>query len=184
MNIIRHIYDFESPYLSLKQIRKVHEHACIVLKKSYWNSDFDLQFMDDRRARNLLFVQAQYEIEQSKNLFASDIHQQLEILRENNSFKDYLLLACTLKFYGYIILKECSMRYPVDDTSKQKLCKCFVAIGNKEIVCCINSGQNSEMKEISLKVTRIRCWKLNCTKQEMSIELEYLIKKLVNLIVS
>ena len=82
---------------------------CIVFKKSYWDLNFDLQLIDDRRARNLLFIQAQYEIEQSQHLYPSDIYQQLEILHENNSFKDYLLLSRTSKFYGYIILQECSI---------------------------------------------------------------------------
>ena len=34
-----------------------------------------------------------------------------------------------------------------------------------------------KFKEILFKVTRIRCWKVNWTKQEMNISFEYLIKK-------
>jgi len=176
LNIIRPLYDFESPYLSLKQLKKLHQQTCIVLKKSYWDLNFDLQLIDDRRTRNLLFIQAQYEIDQSQDLYPSDIYHQLDILRENNSFKDYLLLARTSKFYGHIILHHCSILYPINDLTKQKLCQCLVAIGNNEIICCLNTDEKKKMKEISFKVTRIRCWKVNWTKQEVNISLEYLIK--------
>jgi sorting nexin-17 len=174
LNILRPLYDFESPYLSLKEIKKVHEQACIVLKKSYWDSSIDLQLIDDRRTRNLLFIQAQYEIEQSRDLYPSDIYRQLDILQENKSLKDYLLLARTSKFYGYIILQQCSILYPINDPIKQKLCQCLLTIGNNELICYIASDKN---KEISFKVTRIRCWKVDWTKKDTNISLEYLIKK-------
>jgi sorting nexin-17 len=177
LNIFRPLYDFESPYISLEQTKKIHENCCIIFKKSYWDLNTDLQLIDDRRARNLLFVQAQYEIEQSQYLYSSDIYQQLEILRENNSFKDYLLLARTSKFYGHVFIRQCSILYPIDDITKQKLCQCLLAIGNNEIVCCLNLDKKKKNKEISFKVTRIRCWKVNRTKQETSIAMEYLIKK-------
>lgn len=177
LDIFRPLYDFESPYISLEQLKKFHENPCIILKKSYWDLNFDLQLINDRRARNLLFVQAQYEIEQSQDLYTNDIFQQLEILRENNSYKDYLLLARTSKFYGHIFLRQCSILYPLTDVTKQKDCPCLLAIGNNEIICCINSDDKKKTKEISFKVTRIRCWKVNRTKQETSILIEYLIKK-------
>ncbi|CAF3279031.1 unnamed protein product [Rotaria sp. Silwood2] len=177
LNILRPLYDFESPYLSLKETKKNYEQSCIVFKKSYWNSDFDLQLIDDRRARNLLFVQAQYEIEQSHDLYPSDIYRQLETLRDNNSFKDYLLLARTSKFYGHVIIQTCSILYPINDTKKQKLSEFLLAIGNNEIICCLTSNEKKKNQDFSFKVTRIRCWKVNWTKQDMSIALEYLIKK-------
>lgn len=177
LDIFRPLYDFESPYISLEQTRKVHENVCIVLKKSYWDLNFDLQLINDRRARNLLFVQAQYEIEQSQHLYPSDIYQQLEVLRENKSSKDYLLLARTSKYYGHIFLRRCSILYPLNDVTKQKDCQCLLAIGNSEIICCMTTDENKKMKEILFKVTRIRCWKVNRTKQETSILIEYLISK-------
>jgi sorting nexin-17 len=182
LHILRPLYEFESPYLSLKQMRKVYEHACIVLKKSYWNSDNDLLLLDDRRTRNLLFVQAQYEIEQSRSLsINTDIDQQLQILRDNSSLKEYILLARTSKFYGHIVVRQCSILYPIADKSKQKLRPCSLIMGNSELTCFINLDDNkktsSNNKEVSFKVTRIRCWKSNRTQHETNIAMEYLIKK-------
>ena len=177
LTIIRPLYEFESPYLSLKQLKKTHQQACIVLKKSYWDSEFDMKLIDDRRARNLLYVQAQYEMEQSQDLYPSDIYRQLDILRENNSFKDYISLARTSKFYGHIILKQCSILYPITDPAKQKLCQCLLSIGNNELICCVKTDEKKKLKEIAFKVTRIRCWKVNWTKSEVNVTFEYLIKK-------
>jgi sorting nexin-17 len=177
LDILRPLYDFESPYLSLQQTKKIHEQSCIVLKKSYWDSNFDLDLINDNRARKLLFVQAEYEIEQSESFYPSDIYRQLVVLRENNSFKEYVLLAQTSKFYGHIFLRQCSILFPIEDPAKQKLCQCLVTIGNSEIICCINEGAKKNLKEISFKVTRIRCWKVNRTKEGTNLAIEYLMKK-------
>lgn len=177
LDILRPLYDFESPYLSLQQTKKIHEQSCIVLKKSYWDSNFDLDLINDNRARKLLFVQAEYEIEQSESFYPSDIYRQLVVLRENNSFKEYVLLAQTSKFYGHIFLRQCSILFPIEDPAKQKLCQCLVTIGNSEIICCVNEGDKKNLKEISFKVTRIRCWKVNRTKEGTNLAIEYLMKK-------
>lgn len=181
LNFLRSLYDFESPYLSLKQTKKSHEHACIVLKKSYWNSEYDLPLLEDRRARNLLFVQAQYEMEQSQQVYPGDIYQQLQTLRDSSSLKDYILLARTSRFYGHVFLRDCSILHPIGEPSKQKLRSCVLAIGNNELICCLNPDdtkkKSSGEKEVSFKVTRIRCWKVNWIQHDTNITLEYLIKK-------
>ena len=181
LNILRSLYEFESPYLSLKQSKKSHEHACIVLKKSYWNSEYDVPLLEDRRAKNLLFVQAQYEMEQSQQFYPSDIYQQLQTLRDSSSLKDYILLARTSRFYGHVFLRECSILHPIAEPSKQQLRTCSLAIGNNELICCLNSDEaktkSSGDKEVSFKVTRIRCWKVNWVQRDTNIALEYLIKK-------
>lgn len=176
-NLLRPLYDLESPYVSLEQTKKIHEHACIILKKSYWDMEKDLKLINDRRARNLLFIQAEYEMEQSESFYSNDIYRQLEVLRENNSYKDYVLLARTSKFYGHTFLRQCSILYPVEDQIKQKLCQCLIALGNNQIVCCLNIEDKKQMNEIIFKVIRIRCWKITRTKHETSISIEYLIKK-------
>ncbi|CAF1107103.1 unnamed protein product [Rotaria sordida] len=177
LNIIRPLFSFESPYLSLEKALKLNENCCIVFKKTYWNLNYDFKLIDNRRTRNLLFIQSQYDIEQSEDLYPSDIYQQLNILYENNSFKEYILLSRTSKFYGYIILQQCS----INDLITEKLSQCILTIGNNELLCCIinddKKNTNLFTKEFSFKVTRIRCWKVNCAKQNVNIAFEYLIKK-------
>ncbi|CAF3435680.1 unnamed protein product [Rotaria sp. Silwood1] len=177
LNMIRPLFSFEAPYLSLEKTLKLNENYCIVFRKSYWNLNYDFKLIDNRRTRNLLFIQSQYDIEQSEDLYPSDIYQQLNILYDNNSFKEYILLSRTSKFYGYIILRQCS----INDLTTEKLSQCILTIGNNELLCyLINDDKiktNLFTKEFSFKVTRIRCWKVNCTKQNVNIAFEYLIKK-------
>jgi sorting nexin-17 len=177
--IIRPLFPFESPYFSLKQTKKINENYCIVFKKSYWDLNYDFKLLDNRRTYKLLFIQSQYDIQQSKDLYPSDIYQQLDNYCNNNSLKEYILLARTSKFYGYIILKECL----ISDFTTQKLCQCLLAIGNNELVCYLYNDDDEKkkmnlfLKDISFKVTRIRCWKVNWTKEDMNIAFEYLIRK-------
>jgi sorting nexin-17 len=177
LNLIRPLFSFESPYLSLNKAKKLNENYCFVFKKSYWDLNYDLKLIDNRRTRNLLFIQSQYDIKQSEEFHSSDIYSQLETLSNDNSLKEYILLSRTSKFYGYILLKECS----TNDLATQKLSHCLLAIGNNELICYLindnNKTKNEFIKDISFKVTRIRCWKVNWTKQDMNIAFEYLIKK-------
>ena len=173
LNLIRPLFAFESPYFSLKQIEKSHDHPCLVLKKSYWNPDDDMKLIDQAATRHLLFVQAMYEIEQSQSDTTADFQQQLNRLREQESFKEYILLARTWKFSGYILLQSCSLRYPNTDLGNQEPIQCQLAMGNNELLCYCPS-QN---KDISFKVTRIRCWKVNWNQRDLNITFEYLLKK-------
>ncbi|CAF2028649.1 unnamed protein product [Rotaria magnacalcarata] len=177
LSIIRPLFSFESPHLSLEKALKTNGNYCLVFKRTYWDLSQDLKLIDNRRTRNLLFIQSQYDIEQSQDLYPSDIYQQLKILFDNNSLKEYILLARTSKFYGYIILKECS----INDLTTNKLSQCILAIGNNELVSYLyrddKKKTNSFAKEFSFKVTRIRCWKVNWTKQNVNISFEYLVKK-------
>lgn len=178
LNVIRPLFSFESPYLSLQKAMKINGNYCLVFKKSYWDPNYDLKLIENRRLRNLLFIQAQYDIEQSQDFYSSDIYEQLESLYNHNSFKEYILLARTSKFYGYIIIKECS----INDLITDKLSRCILTIGNNELVCYVynddkNKKANMFTKEFTFKVTRIRCWKVNYVKQNVNIAFEYLVKK-------
>ena len=180
--LIRPLFSFESPCLSLAQVKKSNESVCLVLAKSYWNVSYDLQLLDNRRTRNLLFIQAVYEIEQSKDLYSSDIHRQLDALQETKSLKEYVLFAHTLKFYGYIQLKQCSILCPVHGADTQQLVQCTLAVGKSELIChSMNVNEppadGAVNREIVFKVTRIRCWKVNWNAQEMNVNFEYLIRK-------
>ena len=177
LNISRPLFSFESPYFSLKQAKKVNKNHCLVFKKSYWDLNYDLQLLDNRCTRNLVFLQSEYDIQQSKEFEPSDIYEQLDVFRDNKQLKEYILLARKSKFYGYIILQQCS----INDLTTQQLCQCILAIGNNELICYLNNddkkNKNLFLKDMSFKVTRIRCWKVSWTKLDLNITFEYLIRK-------
>lgn len=175
LNLIRPLFSFESPYISLKQAEKFHANCCLVLKKSYWNVTYDLKLLDNPCTQNLLFLQCQYDIEQSQELDSKDLHKQLTQLRDHQQWEEYILLARTSKFSGYILLRECT----VNDLSTDELSQCLLAIGNNELICYYfhDEHEHSFSKEISFKVTRIRCWKVNWTKSDLNLTFEYLVRK-------
>ena len=173
-NIIRPLVSFESPYFSLIQMRQIYPNVALIWKKSYWDLTYDLKLLDHRRLCRLLFIQAHYDIEQSRDLCPSEIHAQLDVLNEQHALKEYIQLARTSKFYGYILLRNCS----ISDSTTDRLARCLLAIGNHELVCSIyNDQMNVFVKEISFKVIRIRCWKVNWTKEDLNISFEYLMRK-------
>ena len=174
MNIIRPLFALESPYFSFIQMKRTHPNVCLILKRSYWDLSYDLKFLDHPRLSRLVSIQAQHDIEQSKDLFPSDIYEQLDHFNAQQALKDYIQLARTSKFYGYILLRNCS----ISDLTTDRLAHCLLAIGNNELICYIYDEQMKIfLKEINFKVTRLRCWKVNWTKEDLNIAFEYLMRK-------
>ncbi|CAF0761219.1 unnamed protein product [Didymodactylos carnosus] len=182
--IIRQLVDFEAPYLSLEYMkRKTNDSSyCVILRKSYWDITCDNLLLSDQKARNLLFIQVQHELEHnnclSKNI-PDDIKRQLLTLKESNSFKEYVLLAKHLKYYGYSVIKYCSMLFPLtNDQQSQKLYQCELAIGNSELVCIISDIN----RELTFKVTRIRCWRVTSTSRQQEQQPMYSTNSLSSII--
>lgn len=65
----------------------------------------------------------------------------------------YLELARTLKYYGYIQFRECVCDYPTPDS------KVTVSAGQRELNLRIDAP-GGEIKERSFKVTRMKCWRI------------------------
>lgn len=175
LNLIRPLFSFESPYFSLLQTQKLYPNSCLIFKKSYWDINYDLKLIDNQRTRRLLSIQTEFDIEQSKiySSCSNEFLEQLKFYQEGNSFKEYILHAQTLKFYGYDLLENCSITINQND----KISSCLLAIGNYELNCYIIDSDRTIAKEFSFKVTRIRCWKVNWTKDDLNLAFEYLVRK-------
>ena len=66
LNIIRPLFPFESPYISLQKTKILNKNYFIVFKKAYWDLNYDLKLIDNHYTRNLLFIQSQYDVKQNK----------------------------------------------------------------------------------------------------------------------
>lgn len=154
VTILRKLQDFESPYISHKSIQDVNK---VVLRKSYWDSDYDLELMSNSVALNLLYVQTVSDVERGWILCSKDTQSQLTSLQARGAKKEYVELARTLKYYGFLQFKPCLCDYP----KPQSLV--LVSIGNQELNLRVNVGQGQEMREGCFKVTRMRCWRLTAT---------------------
>ncbi|XP_006817773.2 sorting nexin-17-like, partial [Saccoglossus kowalevskii] len=179
-SIVRKMQDFESPFISLKTAGSKHK---IVLRKNFWDATYDDDLLDNRVSMNLLYVQAVSDIDRGWTLANKEQMARLEVLKSKGSKKEYLRLAQTLKYYGFIQFKPCTSDFPVKNT------KVLVSAGNRELSFRV-SDPDGQVKEGSFKVTRMRCWRITTTiaetngesdvsntTSELELSFEYLVAK-------
>uniref|UniRef100_A0A8C2KJ34 Sorting nexin-17 n=1 Tax=Cyprinus carpio TaxID=7962 RepID=A0A8C2KJ34_CYPCA len=148
---VRKLQEFELPYVSITSLHSSDYR--IVLRKSYWDTAYDSDVMDDRVGLNLLYSQTVSDIERGWILVNKEQHRQLKSLQEKGSKKEFIRLAQTLKYYGYIKFDPCITDFP------EKGCHVIVGAGNNELNFHVKLP-NDQMKEGSFKVTRMRCWRV------------------------
>lgn len=66
----------------------------------------------------------------------------------------YLELARTLKYYGFLQFRPCLCDYPRPES------QVLVSAGNRELNLRVRLAEGQDMKEGSFKVTRMRCWRI------------------------
>uniref|UniRef100_A0A671RFW7 Sorting nexin-17 n=1 Tax=Sinocyclocheilus anshuiensis TaxID=1608454 RepID=A0A671RFW7_9TELE len=148
---VRKLQEFELPYVSITSLHSPNYR--IVLRKSYWDTAYDSDVMDDRVGLNLLYAQTVSDIERGWILVNKEQHRQLKSLQEKGSKKEFIRLAQTLKYYGYIKFDPCITDFP------EKGCHVIVGAGNNELNFHVKLPSD-QMKEGSFKVTRMRCWRV------------------------
>uniref|UniRef100_A0A8D0CG79 Sorting nexin-17 n=1 Tax=Scleropages formosus TaxID=113540 RepID=A0A8D0CG79_SCLFO len=148
---VRKLQEFELPYVSVTSLQNPDYH--VVLRKSYWDSAYDSDVMENRVGLNLLYAQTVSDIERGWILVNKEQHRQLKSLQEKGSKKEFIRLAQTLKYFGYIKFDPCITDFP------EKGCHVIVSAGNNELNFHVKLP-NDQMKEGSFKVTRMRCWRV------------------------
>lgn len=78
--------------------------------------------------------------------------------------QQFIRLAQTLKYYGYIKFDPCITDFP------EKGCHVIVGAGNNELNFHVKLP-NEQMKEGSFKVTRMRCWRVTSSVSLLLIKL-------------
>ncbi|XP_038840363.1 sorting nexin-17 [Salvelinus namaycush] len=155
LTFVRKLQDFELPYVSVTSLRSSEFH--IALRKSYWDTAYDSDVMDNRVGLNLLYTQTVSDIERGWILVNKDQHRQLKSLQEKGSKKEFIRLGQTLKYFGYIQFDPCVTDFP------EKGCHAIVSAGNNELNFQVKLP-NEQMKEGSFKVTRMRCWRVTSSQ--------------------
>ncbi|NXD17837.1 SNX17 protein, partial [Nothocercus nigrocapillus] len=182
-SFVRKLQEFELPYVSVSSLHS--SEFRIILRKSYWDSSYDDDVMEHRVGLNLLYAQTVSDIEHGWILVNKEQHRQLKSLQEKVSKKEFVRLAQTLKYYGYLKFDPCITDFP------EKGCHVVVSAGNNELNFQVRLP-NEQLKEGSFKVTRMRCWRVTSSvpmsngpagsspgKAEVKLELafEYLMSK-------
>uniref|UniRef100_A0A8C2AMD4 Sorting nexin-17 n=2 Tax=Cyprinus carpio TaxID=7962 RepID=A0A8C2AMD4_CYPCA len=137
-------------YFSLFLVQERGDGGCTC---DYWDTAYDSDVMDDRVGLNLLYAQTVSDIERGWILVNKEQHRQLKSLQEKGSKKEFIRLAQTLKYYGYIKFDPCITDFP------EKGCHVIVGAGNNELNFHVKLPSD-QMKEGSFKVTRMRCWRV------------------------
>lgn len=148
--ITRKLQNFESPYISKKSFQGNHR---VVLRKSYWDPGYDVEIMTDKVGLNLLYTQTVSDVERGWIVCGKDTSSQLATLQATGSKKQYLDLARTLKYYGYVQFQPCTCDYPYPGAAV------IVSAGYRELNLRVTLD-NGEIKEGCFKVTRMRCWRI------------------------
>lgn len=151
ITVLRKLQDFESPYISQKSIQGIHR---LVLRKSYWDPSYDLELMSDKVALNLLYVQTVADVEKGWILSSKETQKHLASLQARGAKKEYLELARTLKYYGFLQFRPCICDYPKPGS------RVLVSAGNRELNLRVRLSDGQDMREGSFKVTRMRCWRI------------------------
>nr|XP_040127441.1 sorting nexin-17 isoform X3 [Ictidomys tridecemlineatus] len=112
-SFVRKLQEFELPYVSVTSLRS--QEYKIVLRKSYWDSAYDDDVMENRVGLNLLYAQTVSDIERGWILVTKEQHRQLKSLQEKVSKKEFLRLAQTLRHYGYLRFDACVADFPEKD---------------------------------------------------------------------
>lgn len=187
ITILRKLQDFESPYISHKS---AHDHKRIVIRKCYWDIAYDLELMSDSAALNLLYAQTICDLEHGWVLCGREVRAQLTHLQARLAKREYLELARTLKYYGYVQFRACCCDYPRPGT------RVHVAVGGEELSIrllmppparpatttgtvpastsapqLVPQQQLTVMKEGCFKVTRMKCWRITAVHNKVSSDL-------------
>ncbi|KAL1492904.1 hypothetical protein ABEB36_011073 [Hypothenemus hampei] len=158
--ILRKLLDFESPYLTQQVIKSA---TSIVIRKNYWDTNYDNVLMTDPIALNLLYIQTVADVERGWILTTNEAKMHLEKLKTRLAKKEYIEFAQKLKYYGFMQFSQCICDYPQPQT------KVLIAIGDEELSMRI-LGPGSLVKEGVFRVTRMRCWRITATNSKVNGE--------------
>lgn len=177
IQVVRELQEFENPCISFKEANKLEKHK-ILLRKSTFDLKLEENLLNDKKALNLLYIQAVSEFEWDWVKSTKEAKIQLEKLQENNSKREFLDLIKTQKHYGFIHLKSCVSNYPEENTMAQ------ISIGSNFMKYLYLDKKTNKEREMDLKVTRIKCWKIHSlnnksatNKSNLEFSFEYLIRK-------
>ncbi|KAL9963088.1 hypothetical protein ACROYT_G032259 [Oculina patagonica] len=174
--IVRKFQDFEAPFLTIKQ----ETGTCrVAVRKTLWDPKIEDKIVQDRIGMNLLYVQAVSDLEKGWTAGSKEAHAKLAELKQKGAKLEFLQLARSLRFYGYVQFKPCTTNYPEDDT------RVIISVGNRELNFRLQTPDN-KIQEGSFKVTRMRCWRITSmsdvnengeNKEHLELAFEYLISR-------
>ena len=158
ITVLRKLQDFESPHISQKALSNSSSDRSqgpikIMLRKSSWDTSIDDILLSEQSTLNLLYIQTVADLERGWIVTSPETKQQLALMQARGSKRQFMEVARTLKFYGYMIFRPCVTDHPEPHT------RVTIAIGKSCLSMRILSP-GGEVKEVSFRITRMRCWRI------------------------
>lgn len=163
ITVVRKLQDFESPYISQKALTSTESvdnssgPLKIVMRKSSWDASIDDRLLTEQTTLNLLYIQTVADIERGWILTSADTKQQLALMQARGSKRQFMEVARSLKYYGFMVFRPSITDHPEPHT------RVTVALGKAALNMRLYTP-SGEIKEVSFKVTRMRCWRIMKTE--------------------
>lgn len=158
VTLVRKLMDFESPFISLRTASDCE----IVIRKNYWDPNYDLDLMRDRIALNLLYIQSISDIERSWVIASPETRQCLGSLQVAGKKIEYMKIVRNLPSYGCIQFSNVSCDFPDPSTIAT------IVVGNQELGIRTIIGKT--IQETKFRVTRMRCWRVTTIVNDKEID--------------
>jgi len=185
ITIVRKLQDFESPYISQKALMGSEGDSDgsfgplkVVMRKSSWDASTDDRLLSDPITLNLLYTQTVSDVERGWIVTSNDTKQQLALMQARGAKRQYMEVARSLKYYGYMVFRPAVTDHPEPHT------RVTVALGKSSLNMRLYTP-SGEIREAIFKVTRMRCWRIMTTcnnrdsphhdQTKLELSFEYLV---------
>lgn len=158
VTLVRKLMDFESPFISLRNAGDCQ----IVIRKNYWDNNYDVDLMRDKIALNLLYIQSISDIERGWIIASNETRSCLSSLQVAGKKIEYLDICRNLPSYGCIQFSNVICDFPEPDSVAT------IIIGNQELG--IRTVVGKTVQETKFRVTRMRCWRVTTITNEKESE--------------
>lgn len=158
VTLVRKLMDFESPFISLRNA----DDCQIVIRKNYWDNNYDVDLMRDKIALNLLYIQSISDIERGWIIASNETRSCLSSLQVASKKVDYMSIVRNLPSYGCIQFSNVICDFPEADSVAT------IVIGNQELGIRTFAGKT--VQETKFRVTRMRCWRVTTITNEKESE--------------
>lgn len=156
VTLVRKLMDFESPFISLRTASDCQ----IVIRKNFWDPNYDLDLMRDRIALNLLYIQSISDMEKGWVISSTETRQRLSSLQTTGNKHEYMNIIRNLPSYGCIQFSNVHCDFPEPNTIAT------IIIGNQELG--IRTAAGKTIQETKFRVTRMRCWRVTTISEKES----------------
>lgn len=152
---MKKLEEYESPYISQKYVRPEDK---IVLRKSYWDPNYDVDLMIDNVSLDLLYLQTNEELDLGWIIADAQTRDILRKYEAKKQKREFMELARSLRHYGRIPAGEAvTDSVNVSGDNSDSTCRVRVSLAARELTLTTVTQPQREQR---FKVTRMRCWRI------------------------